>query len=116
MGIIEAGKLDRRIRFERPVRDDSFDGAGSGTWEEVITVWAQVQDVRPSRGERVADVVNLGSRPAKIVIRWRPGITADMRIVHGDRVMQIVSGPAELGRREALEMMCEEYSTAGNPA
>jgi len=38
-----------------------------------------------------------------------------MRFVMGYRVMQIVAGPAELGRREGLEFMVEDYTSAGNP-
>ena len=33
-----------------------------------------------------------------------------------ERVAQIATVPAELGRREGLEFMVEDYSTAGNPA
>ncbi len=39
-----------------------------------------------------------------------------MRFLIGNRIMQIIAGPAELGRREGLEFMVEEYSPAGNAA
>lgn len=113
---LDPGTLDRRIRIERPVADNSFDGAGSGSWAPVATVWANVQDALPSRGERLADGINVAARPARVRMRYRSGITSDMRFVMGDRIMQIVSGPAELGRRETFEFMVEEYSPAGNPA
>lgn len=110
------GKLDRRIRIERPIPDTSLQGAGSGGWARVAMVWAEVKDALPSRSERLADGINLAARPARIRIRFRQGITPDMRFVLGERIMQIVSGPAELGRREALEFMVEDYSSAGNGA
>lgn len=113
---LDPGTLDRRIRIERPVADESFDGAGSGTWEPVATVWANVQDALPSRGERLADGINVAARPARVRMRFREDVTPDMRFVMGSRIMQIISGPAELGRREALEFMVEEYRPAGNPA
>lgn len=125
-----AGTYDRRIRIQRPVADESFDGAGSGSWEDVITVWANVQDILPSRGEKLSDGMNMSARPARVRIRFRRGITADMRFQIGrtvknadgekvwetDRTVQVISGPAELGRREELEFMVEEYRPAGNPA
>ena len=111
---MNAGDLDRRITIEQRVADNSFDGAGSETWESVATVWAQVQDMLPSRGERLADGLNIATRPARVRIRYRDDITAAMRLKMGDRVMQIVSAPAELGRREGLELIVEDYSTAGN--
>lgn len=113
---LDPGTLDRRVRIERSVADDAFDGAGSGAWEPVATVWASVVDALPSRGERLAEGMNMAARPARVRMRYRTDVTGDMRFVTGDRVMQIISGPAELGRREALEFMVEEYRPAGNAA
>lgn len=113
---MKKGPLNRRIRIERPIPDDSFAGAGSGSWEPFITVWAEVRDALPSRGERLADGINVAARPARVRISYRTGIDATMRFVMGERIMQIVSGPAELGRRDGLEFMVEEYRPAGNPA
>lgn len=110
------GALNRRIRIERPVSDTAFDGAGSGGWTLVIEVWAEVKDMLPSRGDRIAEGINVSARPARVRMRYRDGITSDMRFVVAGRIMQIVSGPAELGRREGLEFMVEEYRPAGNPA
>jgi len=111
---MNAGDLDRLIRIEQKVEDNSFDGAGSETWELFAQAWAQVQDMLPSRGERLADGLNIATRPARVRIRYIEGVTSDMRLVMGDRIMQIVSAPAELGRREGLELMVEDYSTSGN--
>jgi len=116
MGIFSVTPLDRTITIQRPVADTSFDGSGSGTWEDVATVRANVKDMTIARAERMAEVVNIASRPATILIRHRDGITADMRIIYGDRVMQIISGPAEIGRREALQMTAQDYSSSGNAA
>ncbi len=113
---LDPGKLDRRIRIERPVADAAMDGAGSGKWKLVATCWANVQDVLPSSGESLAGSINMAARPARVRIRYREDITSDMRIVMGGRIMQIVSGPAELGRRDGVELMVEEYRPAGNPA
>lgn len=113
---LEPGSLNRRIRVERPVADATFDGAGSGTWERVAEVWCSVLDALPSRGERLADGINAAARPSRVRMRYRDGITPDMRFVMGSRIMQIVSGPAELGHRDGLEFMVEEYSPAGNAA
>lgn len=114
--MIDAGKLDQRIRIERPVADNSLDGAGSGTWALVDEVWAEVQDLLPSRDEKVTQGISVASRRARVRIRYREGITSEMRVVHGARVMQIIGGPSRLGNSVGLEMMCEDYKPAGNPA
>ncbi|MDB5681467.1 MAG: hypothetical protein JWO16_1272, partial [Sphingomonas bacterium] len=101
--VLSARDLDRRVRVERPVPDTELDGAGSGTWVLVTELWANVQDALPSRGERLADGISVASRPARVRMRFRSDITSDMRFVMGGRIMQIISGPAELGRRDGLE-------------
>ncbi|APR51993.1 head-tail adaptor protein [Sphingomonas koreensis] len=111
-----AGRYDRRVEIQRPVADDSFRGAGSGAWAEVAKVWANVQDALPSRGETASQLPAMMMRPSRVRIRYRRDVTAAMRFVMGDREMYIISGPAEIGRREALEFMVAEYMPGGNPA
>lgn len=119
--VFDPSKLNRRVRIERPIPDTSLDGAGSGTWELVKVVWAEVQDMLPSRGERLAEGINVAARPARVRIRYRDDVRSDMRMVLlwkgvPERIMQIVSGPATLGSRDGLELMVEDYRPAGNPA
>lgn len=121
-----ASRLKDRIRIERPVADDSFAGAGSGGWALVQDqVAAEIEEMLPSRGERIANGINVTAGPARIRVRYRTDLQSNMRIVEivtdetgndvDGRVMQIVGKPARLGR-EAIEFVAEDYSTAGNPA
>jgi SPP1 family predicted phage head-tail adaptor len=109
-----ASKLDRRIRIERKVvaRDPQY-GTEQVTWAEFACVWAEVKDILPSRAERLADSIQIARRPVRIRIRYLAGLSADMRIIIDNRVHQIISGPAMLGRREAMEIMVEELSSEG---
>ncbi|NVD43482.1 head-tail adaptor protein [Qipengyuania atrilutea] len=111
--LLPRGSLNRLVRIENNTADESFTGAGKANWTLIAEVWADVQDMLPSRGEKLADGLNIATRPARIRILYRTDVTAAMRIVMGERVMQIVSPPAELGNREGLELMAEDYSTAG---
>ena len=109
------GQLDRRITIERKtVTQDADYGTEAITWTTFAArISAQVQDVLPSKSESVQQGMRVATRPARVRIRYRTGITSDMRIVvHGatDRTMQITGGPAEIGRHEWIEMTCEEYS------
>ncbi|KHA64272.1 head-tail adaptor protein [Sphingomonas sp. Ant20] len=114
--MVPQDKLDRLITIEAPIADDSLDGAGSGTWKPVTKVWANLQDMLPSRGERLAGGINVASRPARVRMRYRTDIDSSMRFVLGTRIMQITAGPAELGRRYRMEFMVEDYTSAGNAA
>lgn len=110
--MIKAGELDRFVRLERPISDTSVDSAGSGSWDLVEQIWAGVKDMQPGDDERDGRT----TRRARVKIRYRTDVTSAMRIVDGDRIMQIVSAPAELGRRKGLALMVEDYTAAGNPA
>lgn len=123
-----ASRMKDRVRIERPVADTSLDGAGSGTWALVQDdVAAEVEDMLPSRGERLADGINVATHPARVRMRYRTDIKSSMRFVmgatvtddvvdySGARIMQITAGPAKLGRN-AIEYMVEDYSPAGNTA
>lgn len=117
MSIISSRDLDKVLNIERPVPDTDPDGAGSGTWALVAKeVYAQVEDMLPSRGERLADGINVASRPARVRMYFREDVTPAMRFVMGSRIMDITAGPAELGYREGLEFMVEDYTSAGNAA
>ncbi len=111
-----AVRADKRIMIQAPIADNSLTGAGDGSWEEIDSVWAEVKDILPSRGEQLANGISLATRPARVCIRWREGVTPAMRFVLGSRIMQITAGPVEIGRRDELEFMVEDYSSAGNPA
>lgn len=111
---MDAGLLDRRITFE--ARQEAQSGPYnrvSVTWVPQVTVWAQVQDMLPSKAESVDNGLSMQNRPCRIRLRYRDDLTSAMRIDYGGRKLRIVAGPVELGRRDGLEIMAEEYSTEG---
>lgn len=118
MATLRLGDLDCQITFQQRARPAKHDpeSAGEAPWADLATCWAQVQEMLPSHGERLADGLVIALRPARIRLRYRPDITADMRIIYGARTLQIMAPPIELGRREGLEMMAQDFSTTGNPA
>jgi len=110
-------KYDRRITIERSTSVDSEYGPVPGPWEAIpngYRVPAEVQDTLPSKSEAVKQGIRVNSQPARVRMPYLGGITSDMRIVvHGetDRILQIIAGPAELGRRDGIEMVVMEYSS-----
>lgn len=111
----DPGKMDRRLTIlSRVAAQEDVYGTSSGSWQPLETVWAEIQDVLPSRSERVADSIDIARRPARIRIRWRSDLTSAMRLrLEDGRELKIVAGPAELGRRDRLELMAEEITTEG---
>lgn len=114
---MRGSQLDRRVTIEaKSVTRDPDYGTEVPTWAAITNgarIPAQVQDTLPSKSEAVSQGVRVATRPARVRIRYMSGITSDMRvIVHDetDRTMQIVGGPAVLGRRQWIELVCEEYT------
>jgi head-tail adaptor len=113
-----AGAFDKQITLLKraPGRDPLFN-TPDGLWVPFAKdIFASLVDSLPSRSERLAEGISIASRPARMRIRYREGVTSDMRVQYGSRILQIVAGPAELGRRDRLEFMVEEIEPMGDPA
>lgn len=106
--------LDSRVTIEqKSVTQDATYGTEVITWALLATVWAEVRDGLPSRSESVRQGLTQARDQVRVRMRYRADVDSSMRIRLGDRVLQIVGGPAEIGRREYMELMCETYSTTG---
>ena len=112
---MNVGQLDRRISIEKKVvsKDPDY-GTEVIAWALLAAPWANVQDVLPSRSESVQQGLETARNQVRIRFRYRSDVTSAMRIIirgATDRVLQIVGGPAELGRHEYTEIVCEAYSS-----
>ena len=111
---MKAGKLDDRITIQqRSVTQEINYGTSVESWSDLDEVWADVQDMLPSRGERIADGIDVARRPARVRIRYRDDVDSTMRVQHNGLTYRIVTQPAELGRREGLEFVMEQLTTEG---
>lgn len=96
-------------------------GAGQSDWRPFAEAWAAVQDLPSTRLDHVSGTLDIVRRPTRLRMRYRPDITPALRIVidpglASQRTVEIVAGPIELGRREGLELLVQDYSTQGEPA
>lgn len=113
---MDAGRLNTRVRIEqKSVTRDANYGSEVVSWVTLATVWAEVEDVlevATHGGEATAQQLRVLTRPTKVCMRYRGDVTSAMRIfmIARSRTLQIVS-VAETGRRDGLELMCEEYSS-----
>ena len=112
---MKAGLLDRMVTIlARTETQDATYGTSVSTWDSVATVPAQVQDVLPSRADRVAQEITISNRPTRVRMRWRDDVTQANRLEIDGLPYRIVAGPAMLGRRDGLELMAEVLSTEGD--
>ena len=113
---VRAGTLDRRCSIDyKSVELDASYGTEIVTWLRLTQVWANVEDVLPSRSESVRQGLEVARNQVRVRMRYRDDITSEMRIIvhgrNGDVVYQIVGGPAMMGRQEMLEMVCEKFTS-----
>lgn len=125
---MQVGALDRKVVVEYlsttvdPVYQSDIQtwlplyGYADGSPTEGVLTACQIQDILPSRAEGVRLQMEMSRNPSRCRMRWRDGITSAMRFrepARGNQIYQIISGPAEIGRREWVEFIIEKYSTLG---
>lgn len=91
---IEAGRLRHRVRIEQlenlldsngEVVQDESTGTVAQVWSEVATVWAAIEPL--SAREFIQSQATQSQITARIIIRFRDGLNAAMRLVHVRRNM-----------------------------
>ena len=104
---LEAGRLNRRITIQRPIKTQDADtGAIVTTWSDVATVAASIE---PLSVNALITAQSLKSRiTVRIVIRYRTGLTADMRFVADDGTIYKPEGflPDAATNREYITCPC----------
>lgn len=82
---LAAGRLRHRISIQRPVNTQDSNGDMVLDWEDVATDIAAAIEPLSVR-EFIASQSMQSQITARIVIRYRDGLNATMRILHGSRV------------------------------
>ena len=85
---IDAGRLRHRVRIDQlenlldsngeVIQDDA--GQVAQTWAEVATVWAAIEPL--SAREFIQSQATQSQITARVIIRFRDGLNAAMRLVH----------------------------------
>lgn len=109
--MISAGRLNRRLRFEKRAAVAEGDGLGSyeGAWEEQFTVAAAIKALRG--GESVIGARLTGTQPVIITVRLSSqsrAIRSDWQAVdaHTGEIFALTSPPADTaGTRMYLDIM-----------
>lgn len=103
---LNSGDLNRRIRIEqRAVQRDTV-GQLASPWDPVVTCWARIDQL--SGRELVMAQAIHAETTHRIRIRYRPGITAAMRAVYGDRQFNVLGVTDPETAHVALDLFCSE--------
>ena len=104
---MKLGKMRYRVQLQEYTSGKDKDGFVKKEWKTVASVWA---DMVPISGKEYFSMNSeISSVTWKIYIRYREGITTDMRVVVGDHVMELSSVLGDK-RGGLLTLMCKEVS------
>lgn len=104
---MNAGKLNKRITIQRREKAQLPSGQVTGDWVPFCTVWAEVKctDSRAVDSNGVIQHEGL----YRFYIRWRPGISAEMRVLWQERTFELVGPPADWkGEKVGLTLLTKE--------
>ena len=107
----DSSLMNRRATIQqRSTGKDTF-GQQSMTWTDYLPVWAYIE---PMTGrELIAAQAQQSEVTHQVVIRYRAGITAAMRLVYEGRIFDILSVVDTDTQHRRLVLQCAEGLTAG---
>lgn len=105
---MESGKLRHRVIIEKRTTPETQGDLGepTTTWVTHLAVYAQIN---PLQGREFYDAQRINPELThNILIRYREGITPDMRISFGTRTFEIISIVNVEERNRELRLVCKE--------
>jgi SPP1 family predicted phage head-tail adaptor len=97
---LQAGRLRHRVTIQRKTVGQDSAGGMTETWTDFVKNANAAINTVTGR-ESVASQQIMAKYSTEISVRWRPGITATMRVLHGSVVYNIegVIPDSETGRK-----------------
>lgn len=105
MLILPAGRLRHRIEIQNYEAAQDDWGQPIYSWVHWAAVWASVE---PLQGREFLAAMALQSQTTvRIRMRYRSGVTSQMRVLWGGRIYDIESVIEPQSRRHQLQLMCK---------
>lgn len=103
----QARDLEHLISIEKKEHiKDAIGGESDDEWIEFSKAYAQIKPI--SGKEFMAGNSHQNSVSHRVIIRFIPGIKAEMRVLHDGRYFNIVAPRDFYEKKQWLELMCEE--------
>jgi len=104
--MVAAGRLRHRLAIVQNSTELDDYGEPVTRPQTVATVWGSVEALS-GRELLLAQQVS-AETTHRVFLRWRDGLTKDMRVVHRESTLEIESILDRSGRRIELELLCKE--------
>lgn len=109
MATLRAGSLNRKVTIQQQGEGQDEIGQPVMGWMDVAQVWANI--AAKSGLETASSDTQVSTARYSIRIRYRPGVTAAMRVVHGAAVYQIDAVLHDEANRQHTDLVCERLDT-----
>jgi head-tail adaptor len=108
--LVKAGLLRWPATIERrSVARDPDTGAESTTWSTLAAVRVELKE-SATAGESQQGNVDSYARPSRVRMWFRDDVTTADRLNLGNGRLLQITGLAELGYRQGLELACKEWA------
>jgi SPP1 family predicted phage head-tail adaptor len=101
---LPAGKFDQRITLQSKLVTRAANGEEVVTWDDVAQLWARVEPLRGREWFAAAQMQDAAE--IRVTIRYRAGVTRDMRVLWNGEPLDIMSVIDVNADRTNLELMC----------
>jgi len=103
---MRAGRLRNKVTLQEKSVTLSAEGEEVVTWVNVATVWAGVE---PLTGREYAIAsAEYAEVTTRVVMRYRPGVVPEQRVVFGEHTYNVRSVIDPDMRHKELQLMCDE--------
>lgn len=108
---MKAGRLNRRVIIQQRLATENELGERVSGWQTVATVWANI--INKSGLETVRNEMDMSIVSASIRIRYRTGLSAGMRVLHGSTVYDIQAVLLDGTGRQYVDLVCQTGGSNG---
>lgn len=110
MLINNGGELDRRCTLQAcTITKQAGYGEAKASWTDVATVWCKVLDGAESDEQVIAGAKVTYVHRCEVGIRWRAGVTTDMRLRLDNGALMQINNASMRGRKEWLVLSCAQW-------
>lgn len=106
------GKLRHKIAIERKTTIKDAEGISKESWVQFTAPWAAII---PLIGrEKIQAAAISAEASIRVEIRYKAGITAEMRVNYGGRILELVAPPLDIEERHVeMHLYCKEAGLNG---
>lgn len=116
MGVVPAGRLNRRVLIQCRLPSQNSYGQQSEEWGDLITVWADIRypsGISAINNQFQAGGIEVSQVACSIRIRKRDEVDASMRIVYKGRYYDIRSVQPDEAGNEYMDLICTVGANRG---